>query len=498
MDWRRLMSNKRTIATGLLAIVALLALILAASAPALAGLRLAGAIIQDTLAPGETASYVINVGNTAEGPMDIAIDIRGLGNYLSGGPNTLQPSEDQSPYTARGYVSASPSSFHLEPGQSQDVTVNAALPADAGDGGRYATVYIYTIPSGSGMLTSAAVVSQLYITIENSNLIRSGDLTSLELAPPQSQQAFSVSATVLNTGNYHYKLSFNGTVTNSQGQTVGETLQTNSIYTLIPTFFQQVDQIPFNIYSDLPAGVYTVEVEARTQEGVFLDSGTVQFVLSDTYKPVPVRTLTTQLWGTSASWAMSEDGMLLEDVVSSSADSTINIFIENGTTVLGPDGQPLVAMNISRMDPPPSAPTGYEMISAFRFEPDGATFDPEARFTVKYSQSDIPKGVKENRLEIAVLNPSSLQWQILNSDVNAGANTITFSTGHLSVYALISPPASASAGIWLWIVIGLAVVAVLGLIIFIYKRRQGKKAAKKKTKSRGAPKAGTRQEADDW
>jgi len=476
-----------------------MALILAVSAPAFAGLRVAGSPVYANITPGESGSGVITVTNTdAERSIDVAVDVRGLGNYLSGAINILQADADLSPYTGRGYVSASPSSFSLEPGQSQAVTVTVDLPGDVGDGGRYAVVFIHTVAAGSGVSISAAVASQVYITVKDSNLTFTGEITALEMAPPQSQQPFSVSATVQNTGNYHYKLSFNGTVKNSQGQIVGETISTTSVYTLMPTFSQKVDQIPFSIHSDLPAGLYTVEVEARTQEGVFLNSRTVQFSLSDTYKPVPVRTLTTQLWGASASWAMSEDGVLLEDVNAASLDSTVSIFLQSGTTVLGPDSLPLETMNISRMDPPPSAPTGYEMMSAFKFEPDGATFDPETSITIKYSQSDIPKGVKENRLEIAALDTSTLQWQILNSDVNAGANTITFSTGHLSVYALLSPPASGSTGIWLWIVIGLAVVAVLGLIIFIYKRRQGKKAAMRKAKSKRAPKADARQEADDW
>lgn len=481
-------------------VFASLVLLLALSAPALAGLRVAGSPVYANIKPGESGSGVITVTNTdTESSIEIAVDVRGLGNYLSGAINILQPAADQSEYTGREYVSASPSSFHLEPGQSQAVTVTIALPADVGDGGRYAVVFIYTVPSGGGaMPISAAVASQVYITVDGSNLVRSGELTKLEMAPPQSQQPFSVSATVLNTGNYHYKLAFSGTVKNSQGQTVGETLSTTSIYTLIPTFSQKVDQIPFNIYSDLPAGLYTVEVDARTNEGVFLDSGTVQFSLSDTYKPVPVRTLTTQLWGASASWAMSEDGTLLEDVTAISPDSTVTIFLQSGTKALGPDGLPLESIDVTRMDPPPSPPTGYEMMSAFKFEPDGATFDPDALITIKYLQGDIPKGVKENRLEIAALDTSTLQWQILSSNVNTGANTISFSTGHFSVYALVSPPASAMGGIWLWIVIGVAVLAVLGLLFFVYKRRQGKKAAAKKVKSRRAPKQDARREAEDF
>ena len=130
------MLNRRTICTGLLIIAAVMALLLAASAPALAGLRVTGAKIQATLAPGESGSYLINVANTYEvGGLDVGIEVLGMGNYLDGGASTLGPSEDLTPYTARSYVSASPSSFHLEPGQSQDVVVNATLPADAGDGG---------------------------------------------------------------------------------------------------------------------------------------------------------------------------------------------------------------------------------------------------------------------------------------------------------------------------------------------------------------------------
>jgi len=100
-----------------------LALVLILTSPVSAGLKVMNAKIEDSVSPGESTSYTMSVTDNTSDPMDMAVEIRGLGNHLSGDAQALTEGNDLSPYSARQFTSASPAGFHLEPGQSQDVTV---------------------------------------------------------------------------------------------------------------------------------------------------------------------------------------------------------------------------------------------------------------------------------------------------------------------------------------------------------------------------------------
>lgn len=466
------------------------------AAPVSAGLRVGGARIDVALAPGVSATYPMNVGNTTNEPMDIAIEVKGFGNYINGPVRALDVEDDLSPYTAREYVAVSPSSFHLEPGESRDVTVTVNMPGDVGDGGRYAIVFIHTIPGEGGFAISTAVATQMLLTIEGSNLITTGDTTSLELGEIESEQLFYITATTQNTGNYHYKLSCNGTITNNLGQVVGQSWQTDSIYTLVPTSSQQI-QVPFEIYQDLPPGVYNADIDVYTSDETLLDSGTIQFVLTETYKPMPLRTLAVEFWDTGKSpdleWDMADDGTLMENVDASSLTSLVTIVIPQGGRVLKSDGEPPDTIVVTLLDPPPSPPVDYTVISAFDFKPDGTILDPKADITVAYPPGEVPEGLSETQLCIATLDEDTFQWSFLDSELDTDANTISFTVEHFTIYAVLAPPAPEPTTIlgiekqtWIWIGIGVLWVIVLTLFISVLKRR-GKKKEKKPAKRPRTP-----------
>ena len=472
-----------------------LALTAIVAAPVLAGLRVTNANIQESVSAGQVITDVINVGDTTDKPMDVAVDVDGLGNYLSGSVMNVDPGNDVSPYTARTFVTASPTSFHLEPGQSQNVNVTVSVPSDVGDGGRYAVILIRTIPpSGSGVVVTLAVAAQVMLTIQGST-ITTGHISSLNLSTPQSEQLFSIAAIVNNTGNYHYKLALSGNVKDNLGQVVGTAWQTNSIYNLIPTFAQQVD-VPFNISQELAPGVYTAEVDAYTTDGVFLDSMTLEFALTSTYKPMPVKTLSVEFWDTGRSpsmqWAIAADGTLMQTVSASSLNSTATITIAQGTKVKDSTGQAATSISVTLIDPPP--PAGYTMISAYNFQPGDITFDPKADITLEYTLAQLPKGVSAANLKIGYFDQTTLKWTILNdSEVNINPNThkITFATTHTGIYAIVAPPLPKTATIlglakttWIWIGIGFLWIIVVILILLIMSRLKRKKSKKETEKDK--------------
>ena len=474
------MINIKKATTGVVIAVALLLIL---TAPVSAGLRVGGAKIEASISPGQMNTYTMNVGNTTSEPMDIAVDVRGLGNQISGVLEALPAQNDSSPYSARQFVTASPASFHLEPGQSQDVTVTVNVPSPVGDGGRYADVFIYTIPSGGGQVAiSIAVSAQVLLTIDGSNLVRTGTIMSVDVPQPQSEQLFATTATIMNTGNYHYKVTFNGTVTNDQDRVVGTVWQTNSPYNLIPTFSQQI-AVPLNISEELSPGTYYLTTEAYTEGGILLDTRTTTFILTGSYKPMPLTPLIIEFWDQGKlsiyQKSMAQDGTLMEDVNATSLTQNIEITIAQGTKVEGEGGEAPAPISVTTMDQPPTPPVNYSVSKSYEFNPEGIKFSNGAAYvTFGYTANDIPTGVDESQLKVANFDTETLQWVFMESQIDTNANTITFPTTHFSIFAIVSPLGQGSTALgiakstWIWIGIGVLCVVIIAFSINTLQRRR--------------------------
>ncbi|MDO9579480.1 MAG: hypothetical protein Q7J06_02775 [Bacteroidales bacterium] len=117
--------HRYLIASLLMAVVLVLWLALAAvPASANPGLRVSGAILVTDVSPGETISHQMAVAIRDSDPaMDILVDVKDIGEY-----------------SAKNFITIDKTSFHLEPGDSQDVVVTIQVPQDVGAGGRYAIV----------------------------------------------------------------------------------------------------------------------------------------------------------------------------------------------------------------------------------------------------------------------------------------------------------------------------------------------------------------------
>ena len=486
-----------------------LTVILFVTSPVFAGLKVTNPKIQDSISPSQSETYIMNVGNTNEEPMDITVEVKGLGNYITGPMEALIPDDDQSPYTARTFITATPTSFRLEPGQSQDITITVNVPTDVGDGGRYANVFIYTAPSGGGQIgVSIAVGAQVILTIQGSNIIITGDITSIDIPQAVSEQLLEATVTLQNTGNYHYKLNCSGVVWNGdRSQMVGVSWSTDSIYNLIPTFSRQI-VVPLNISQELTPGTYHLDIEAYTEEGILLDSGTRSFVITDTYKPMKLNPLLIEFFESGQlsvnQWSMAEDGTLMEVVDASSLTSAVKIHISDKTKVTGSDGGPPDPITVEALAPPPAPPPDNSVVMAYEFSSEGINFDPKADITFEYSPADIPEGVSETQLRVATIDEDTWQWvDIEGAEIDANANTITFPATHFSVYAVLAPlsggltPSGAANYLWLWMVIGAICVVLLAFLIDTLRRRRTVAILKEQNRHRRRA-AKMRNPDDDW
>jgi heme exporter protein D len=495
--------------TATASLIAAFTLIIILAIPASAGLLVTNAKIQESVSPGQTNTYVMKVTANSSEAMDITVEVRGLGNYITGPIDPLTPENDLSPYTARTFITATPTSFHLEPWQSQDVTVTVNVPTEVGDGGRYAAIFIYTAPSGDGPIgVSAAVGAQVMLTIEGSNIILAGDITSIDIPEAVSEQLFEATVTLQNTGNYHYKLDCSGTVWNEdRSQMVGVSWPTDSIYNFIPTFTREI-VVPLNISQELTPGTYFLDIEAYTEDGILLDTGTKSFVITDTYKPMKLNPLLIEFFNSGQlsvnQWSMAEDGTLMEYVDASSLTSAVRIYAIQGTKVTGADGGPPSPITVEALAPPPAPPPDNVVVMAHEFSSEGINFDPKADITFEYSPFDIPDGVSEEQLRIATINEDTWLWEFIEgAEIDPNANTITFPVTHFSVYAIIAPlsgeAGSSGAGnnIWVWMVIGAICVTLLAFSIDTLRRRRAVAIRKEQARRRRRA-ARPSDPNDDW
>ena len=201
--------------------------------------------------------------------------------------------------------------------------------------------------------------------------------------------------------------------------------------------------------------------------------------------PAPLE-LEVNLWGDITSVEIGEDGALLESVTATSPDGSVTLTIATGTQMLGPDGNPLAALTVETVSDPPGAGDGYHVIAAFDFGPDGTTCNPSMEITIAYDPSALPEGVDEANLVIAYYDESAGEWAFVTGEVDPAANTVTFSAGHFTTFAILaaaaapevtpspalsSPSSEGGLSSGVWAGIGIGIIAVLGLPIWVTIRR---------------------------
>jgi hypothetical protein len=208
--------------------------------------------------------------------------------------------------------------------------------------------------------------------------------------------------------------------------------------------------------------------------------------------PPPVSTSPTALQlqvnmcGDITSVYIDESGVLMETVTATSPDGSVTLTLAEATQVLSPDGDPLVELTVEIVLDPPGAAEGYHVIAAFDFGPDGTTFSPSMEIGIRYNPDALPEGVDESNLVIAYYDEAAREWVFVTGEVNTDANTITFSAGHFTTFAILAaapapkvtpPPTPSSSdeegglsgGVWAGI--GIVITALVGMPVWLILRR---------------------------
>ncbi len=138
-------------------------------------------------------------------------------------------------------------------------------------------------------------------------------------------------------------------------------------------------------------------------------------------------------------------GRFIQDVTAESEDGKVKLTINEGTTGKTKQGGRLSEISILEMEEPPAPPTDASIIGlTYDLGPDGATFDPPATICFTYSPDEIPEGVNEKDLVIAVWDEDAGEWVVLkDSVVNTATHTICAPVSHFTAFTTIAPIAPA-------------------------------------------------------
>jgi len=256
-------------------IVLLACLLALAAAPAL-GLSVSNAAMVGNVNPGQTYTHTMTVTiDSGDEATDVSVYVAGLQQSLDGGYQLLDASQDTSQYSARQFVTVDKAAFHLEPGGSEDVTATVRVPQDVGDGGRYAMIHIVTTPVVTGGVASAVDVP-VYLTVNNSQLIHTGQITGVASGEITSGQPINILTSFRSTGNHHFKVKGEVTVTNDQGQNLDTMTTPVTASSILPGMVRElgVSFIPSVV---LAAGTYTVGSKVMLEDGTLLDQSSTNF-----------------------------------------------------------------------------------------------------------------------------------------------------------------------------------------------------------------------------
>jgi len=136
---------------------------------------------------------------------------------------------------------------------------------------------------------------------------------------------------------------------------------------------------------------------------------------------------------------VTTSGEFTRDFSAESEDGNIELAIDAGTIGLTKEGQKLVKISIDEMDDPPDPPEESNRIGlTYDLGPDGATFDPPVSLTFHYDPDEIPEGVSEENLVIAVWDEDTGEWVDLECTVDPETNTITAKVSHFTPFSVVA------------------------------------------------------------
>jgi hypothetical protein len=243
--------------------------------------------------PGQVYVHKMQVGIGATSPaMDVQVTVNGFGQTPDGAFQPLPPEQDHNPTSARSFITQiDKPSFHLEPGTAVPLAATITVPPDVGNHAYYATLYIHSTPigQGGGVAQILAVVVPIVITPAGAQLNRTGTLADLQVGPVVAGKPIDIVATVQNTGNYHFKVKGEVTITGPAGQAVAVLPIELTTTSIIPSFTRalRVSYAALDQPKGLAPGTYTVAAKVAREDGELIGTRQTTFQVAGSYQVCP-------------------------------------------------------------------------------------------------------------------------------------------------------------------------------------------------------------------
>jgi hypothetical protein len=246
--------------------------------------QVSGILIEGTYAPGDhiTHQLIVESGKN-EAPIDIQVDIMDAKQSLDGIANAIETNSDAKAYSAKDFFKASPTHFHLNPGDNQTVQVDGSIPSNASPGGKYAIISVHSLPqNNTGGASGASIVTAINtlvrLTITGGTLDKAGEIENLEVESPIADQQ-NLSLSYKNTGNIHYPVKVNAVLMN-ESEAILATASISSGSNIFPTATRT-----FELYlkpmKKLSPGKYEINATVTLEDNTTLATKEVQFQLKD-------------------------------------------------------------------------------------------------------------------------------------------------------------------------------------------------------------------------
>ena len=274
----------------LLPVVLILLVFLAASPVSAAdrGLTVQGLILTASVSPGQNLTHKMTVSIGTEDPAtEITVRLGGYGQALSGASELLETAGNAD-FSARDFITLDKESFHLEPGGSEVVTATIQVPLDVGAGGRYALINIRTGGTGEGGVSMVNAVNvKILLTVKDTTLTRQGEITGLNIEVAEGQ-TLNIDTIFHNTGNYHFRIQGNITISKFQGKTLKTIPVPLTSSSIIPEMSLRLNA-KYEPEAVLAKGIYIVKSQVMLDDGTVLAEKSAAFEVTESgVSPVPL------------------------------------------------------------------------------------------------------------------------------------------------------------------------------------------------------------------
>jgi hypothetical protein len=254
-------------------------LVLLMLVPPSVGLGIGGAIFIEDVSPGQKLVHEITVSNDENiSIQNMTAEVYGFERSLDGVNVEIPLENDTGSFTARPFLSVEPKILDLGPGERKTLLLTGTVPEDVGPGGKYALVIIKTAPKvNSGISISTAIQVVVLLTIKDSKLIRTGNISGLT-ASKADNESVAVAITFENTGNIHYKPFVEATLKSENSDILANEEPKEIDGTILPMNLR-LCKVNLVSKTSLPPGTYTVEAKVTNEDGTVLDSKETAFTV---------------------------------------------------------------------------------------------------------------------------------------------------------------------------------------------------------------------------